>query len=243
MITAQQTLYTKMFVPRQTPRQLPRGKSQRGLINGWKPLWGMQPNFESQIHKGNIMKLSEFRGWAIEYGETNFSRKTAEWYKNSFDALIKHIGDKNVEKMKPIDLETFKTKRKKEVTDSTVNINMRAIKSCFRKAFDLELIRRNPAEKVKAIHEVEQSPLYLTEEDAKGFLRATQTEPWFGKIVLFAMQTGLRRGEITNLRKTDFDRVNRVLHVHSTANYRVKFGKVRTMLRSMTWRYRLSWSV
>ncbi len=165
-------------------RQLPRGKSQRGLINGWKPLWGMQPNFESQIDKGKIMKLSEFRGWAIEYGETNFSRKTAEWYKNSFDALIKHIGDRDVEKLKPIDLETFKTKRKKEVTDSTVNINLRAIKSCFRKAFDLELIERNPSERIKGIHEVEQPPLYLTEEDAQGFLHATQREPWFGKIVL-----------------------------------------------------------
>ncbi len=173
------------------------------------------------------MKLSEFRSWAIEYGDTNFSRKTAEWYKNAFDALMKHIGDKDVEKVKPIDLETFKTKRKKEVTDSTVNINLRAIESCFRKAFELELIAKNPASGIKPIREVEQAPLYLTEEDTKKFLLATQREPWLGKVVLCAMQTGLRRGEITNLRKSDVDIPNRVIHVHSTANYRVKFGKMR----------------
>ncbi len=173
------------------------------------------------------MKLSEFRDWAVEYGDTNLSEKTAEWYKNAFDALIKHIGDKEVENVKPIDLETFKTQRKKEVADSTVNINVRAIKSCFRKAKELELIAKNPAEKLKPIREVEQSPVFLSQEDAKRFLQATQREPWFGKIVLFAMQTGLRRGEITNLLKSDADLVNRVIRVQSSAGYRVKCGKKR----------------
>lgn len=175
------------------------------------------------------MKISEFRDWAVEYGETNFSKKTAEWYKVSLNALIKHVGDKEILKVTPIDLEQFKTKRKKEVTDATVNNNVRGIKSCFRKASDLELIAKNPAAKIRGIREEEQAPVYLTEEDAKRFLETTMCEPWFGKIVLFAMQTGLRRGEITNLKKEDVDLANKVIHVHSTAGYKVKFGKRRVV--------------
>lgn len=173
------------------------------------------------------MKISELRDWAVEYGETNFSRKTAEWYRVSLNALIKHVGDKDVKKTVPADIERFKTQRKKEVSDATVNNNVRGIKSCFRKAFELELITKNPAAKIRGIREEEQAPVYLTQEDAAMFLQATMREPWFGKIVLFSMQTGLRRGEITNLRKEDFDRVHKVMDVHSTSSYKVKFGKRR----------------
>ncbi len=173
------------------------------------------------------MRISELRDWAVEYGETNFSMKTAEWYRVSLNALIKHVGDKDVKKTVPADIERFKTLRKKEVSDATVNNNVRGIKSCFRKAFELELITKNPAAKIRGIREEEQAPVYLTQEDAEMFLQSTMREPWFGKIVLFSMQTGLRRGEITNLKKEDADLANKVVSVHSTAGYKVKFGKRR----------------
>ncbi|HEY9167054.1 MAG TPA: tyrosine-type recombinase/integrase [Candidatus Kryptonia bacterium] len=175
------------------------------------------------------MLLSEFRNWAVEYGETNFSKKTAEWYRISLDSLIKLIGDKEVTSVTPLEIEKYKTLRKKDVAEATVNINLRAIKSCFRKAFELELLQKNPTEKIKGIREADQCPLYLTNKEASEFLGAAQREQWFGKIVLFAIQTGLRRGEITNLLKKDVDIANRVMQVHSTTGYRVKFGKRRVV--------------
>ncbi len=206
----------------------------------------MRINANTHKRRGKEMKLSEFIIWLVPFAETNYSEKTAEWYRVSLNALIKHVGDLDIRNVTPFDLEKFKMQRKKEVSAATVNNNIRAIKSCFGKATTLELIKKDPTKKVKAIREEEQAPVYLSESDYKTFLRAMMDEPWFGKVVLFAIETGLRRGEITNLRKEDVDLPNKLINIHSNTSYRVKFGKRRVVtlnevsLQIVTERMRLS---
>lgn len=54
-------------------------------------------------------------------------------------------------------------------------------------------------------------------------------EPWLKEIVLFALSTGMRRSEITNLTWDRVDLVRRVVTVESSQTFLVKAGKKRTI--------------
>ena len=104
-----------------------------------------------------------------------------------------------------MDLEKFKEKRRLEnVSDVTINIDVRTLKAAIQLALDWKLIQEHPFEKAKPIRTTQKTKSYFTDEEIVKLLNAIKDE-WFAGIVKFAILTGLRRGEILNLTWGDFD--------------------------------------
>jgi integrase len=74
----------------------------------------------------------------------------------------------------------------------------------------------------------ESSPVFFTKEDFQKLLNVIK-QAWLKEAVVFTVLTGLRRGELINLRWQDVDLQRRVLIVQSNPTFKTKQGKKRTL--------------
>lgn len=73
-----------------------------------------------------------------------------------------------------------------------------------------------------------EPPPYLTEEELQKVLREVR-DLWLKRIVIFASMTGLRLGELLNLKWEDINLDTKTIIIKSSDNYRVKCGKMRVL--------------
>jgi integrase len=74
----------------------------------------------------------------------------------------------------------------------------------------------------------EKPPAYLCREDFGRLISAIE-KPWLKDLVVVAVSTGLRRGELLNLRWVNVDFANRLIHIQSSDGFRTKAGKRRAV--------------
>ncbi len=75
--------------------------------------------------------------------------------------------------------------------------------------------------------------MYLTKQDFERLL-AVIKENWLKEIIVFAVSTGLRRGELLNLKWSNVDMQRKLLYIESSPTFRTKAGKRRTIPLSDT---------
>jgi len=165
----------------------------------------------------------------LAYVQTNFAKKTlrnAERVMRKFEEMF---GDRPLASLTFGDLEKYKSARQAEgVSTATINIDTKTIKAAFAVAVDLAALASNPFVKVKPIKANQRKPAHLTEDD---FVKLIQSidKPWLLDIVRIGVLTGMRLGEIMNLRWSDYDAANKEINIVSSDLYRVKGGKMRTI--------------
>jgi integrase len=105
---------------------------------------------------------------------------------------------------------------------------VRTLKAAFQLAEDWGKINSNPFKKVKEIKVPLKNPrpISRTEFDA---LCTAMTGDWLLDIVKFAVLTGLRLGEILNLKWDNVDLSNRRITIESSEGDQVKCGKCRVV--------------
>jgi integrase len=124
-------------------------------------------------------------------------------------------------------LEQFKARRKEtRVSSSTINIDIRTIKAAFALAVDWGRITRNPFVKAKQLKVDQKAKRVLSPEEFEKILAAIR-EDWLHDIIAFNVLTGLRLGEVMNLKWADYDAAKQEITVQSSSGYRVKGGKMR----------------
>ncbi len=172
--------------------------------------------------------FEEFEFDYLEYVGTNLSPKTYDNAARVMKLFGEFIGRKKLAELKPDDLEEYKKWRKGKVMDSTVNIDMRTLKAALQVAVDWGRIESNPFRQVRQIRGTRKLIRPLTKEE---FVRLYDKieEPWLKDIIVFAVLTGLRRGEIMNLQWKDVDLERKTITIQSSEEYRVKHGKVRVL--------------
>jgi integrase len=86
------------------------------------------------------------------------------------------------------------------------------------KSHRLNMLKRpnpkNPFVGARPAFTPQQSPVFCTKEDVQK-LMATVSEQWLKDSIVFAVLTGMRRGEIVNLRRKDVNMDNRTLKIES----------------------------
>jgi integrase len=90
------------------------------------------------------------------------------------------------------------------------------------------LIEKNPVMDIAFVPIPEKAPAFLTFEKLDQLLRSIKEE-WFREMVAFAVTTGLRRSEITNLKWENVDFNRRVVTVVSSPSFKVKAGRRRVV--------------
>jgi len=169
--------------------------------------------------------LTLFEFWEQHYKpyiKANNKLSTYEDKCKKINIIYEAFGnDTPLSKITTADIERFKNNRKNMVSASTVNRNLSLIKHIFSLAVHLELIFDNPAKKVRKFSENNSRIRYLTVEEAERLLGVCKREDkpeYIYTLVLLALNSGMRRGELLNLTWDDIEIENNLIHIKDSKN-------------------------
>jgi integrase/recombinase XerC len=172
--------------------------------------------------------LSQFTTQLLTYLESNLAASTVKLYKGAFKKFISLMGNLNVGEITPQHVEEYKLLRAKEVSPVKVNIDFRNLRAALNVAINWKVIEENPFKKCKQLRIPPQKPTYLTHEEFNK-IRGIIDQKWYEEIIVFAVSTMMRLGEIVNLQWTSVDLERREITVENTDEFRVKTHKPRTI--------------
>ncbi len=112
------------------------------------------------------------------------------------------------------------------VSAVTVNIELRHLRAAMSVAVRWKLLPSNPFSGVRLLRIPEKAPAFLSYSEFRALLAAAAAD-WFREILIVAVSTGLRRGELLNLTWGDVDLDRRLIHVENRGAFVTKTGKRR----------------
>jgi len=144
--------------------------------------------------------------------------------KLSVKHLNKFFGNKLVHQITREAIEDYQNKRLDDgVVSGTVNREVACLKTIFNKAVDWKVVKFSPARKIKMLKESPPIVRYLSREEIGKLLKACKISEsskykktaakHLYPIVFTALNTGMRLGEILNLKWRDIDFMNGFIHI------------------------------
>ena len=142
-----------------------------------------------------IPTFAEFAQEYLEYAKQNKKSWDRDMY--SLRKLVPFFGSYKLSEISPILIEKYKLKRKDIVSDRTVNIELVLLKRMFYLGISWNRCESNPMHKVSLFKQAEPKERILTQDEEKKLLDASPEH--LRPIIITALQTGMRYGEILNL--------------------------------------------
>ena len=134
-------------------------------------------------------------------------KRTISYIKN----LSKFFGNCYISEISPLAIEKYKSSRIEKVKPATVNRDLDVLRSMFNRAIEWGMMKVNPAQNVKRFSVDNTRVRFLTEEEIKRLLEACSGD--LLGIVILALNTGMRRGEIFGLRWEYIDLENGIINL------------------------------
>ncbi len=147
--------------------------------------------------------LGEFGDRYMEHAKTN----KRSWLRD--EQMLEHLysffgKERQLTEVRPVDIEGYKAKRRAKVSGSTVNRELALLKRMFNLAITWDLfLDANPVRKVQFFREFNTGLRVVSAEEEKSLLQ--NASPYLQDLMRFAVNTGLRVGEIFSLRWSDVD--------------------------------------
>lgn len=171
-------------------------------------------------------RLSQYAEEFLAHAETKYAIKTIRLYKDALEDLMEHVGDIPLDMVTVRNVDKFMARRAKKVKPITVNKELSTLKAAFNQAIRWEYIEKNPFTGTKRLRVPEKAPVYFTREEYAVLLAGIQGH-WLSDLVIVAMNTGLRQGELLTLTWQNVDLDRKIIRVVNTATFRTKTGKHR----------------
>lgn len=166
------------------------------------------------------ISLEAFGERYLEYAKTN----KRSWLRDEqmLRPLKEFLGpETQLLDIKARDIEGYKTHRRQQVSGSTVNRELALLKHMFNMAFNWDMhLGPNPVRRVKYFQEVNTGFRVLKPEEEKRLLE--NATPAIQDIVIFALNTGSRIGEIFSLRWQEVDLDNGVINSFAHKNQKLR---------------------
>ena len=161
------------------------------------------------------------------------------WVHDEFRSrpLIKALGNKPMDEISPILIEKYKRDRRTSKTarggdraPSTVNRELELLSKAFSLAIDQGLSISNPCRKVKRFREDNERNRYLSDQEEERLLSVlTGPRADLRPVVILAIHTGMRRGELLSLRWANVDFERGLIHVMNSQREQTKSGHSRSI--------------
>lgn len=180
----------------------------------------------ARLERKTVLTVEEFGKILSERVAVTHAKSTIQIYKRSLHNLRKVVGNIDIRKLIHSDGERFKLSRADEVSLTTVNIELRALKAAFNMAVNLDYLSENPFKKVKLLKIPYEEPKFLTKDEFQKLVGIIRDED-IRDIVIVGVLTMLRRGELINLTWDDIDFNHRFLRIRSKDGFKVKGGRPR----------------
>ena len=174
--------------------------------------------------KRKVRKMT-FNELATEYLENYAKINNLSWKRvgTCLNALKRFFGACYLSDVSPYLIEKYKAKRLNDaLMTSSVNRELSVLKRAFNLGITWEMAEQNPVQKVRFLRQPEPRERVLTEEEERRLLEASSEH--LKPIICMALQTGMRKSEIANLRWEEVDLETREIEVVKT-----KSGRKRTI--------------
>lgn len=152
--------------------------------------------------------------------------------------LLKFFGDKHLGQIRSGDVQAYIDARIREpkqkanpptkgpttagsLRPRTVNIEVNTLSAIFREAVKRGLVDKNPVKGVRKLPEENIIIRYLSADEEKRLLEACS--PSLHSIVMVALHTGMRLGELLHLEWKDVDFEQRLIRVKLTKSHRTRY--------------------
>ena len=178
-----------------------------------------------KIAKGEYLGVYEekkipFDKYAEQYLDYSKANKAWSTYNRqdriSIARLKAYFKDKYIYEITPQMIEKYKAKRLEKVKPATVNRELACLKHMFTMAIKWGYVKTNPAKEVKLLKEPPGRLRYLKPEEVKALLASCPDH--IRPIVVTALNTGMRKGELQELKWADVDFKNRKITVINAKN-------------------------
>lgn len=179
------------------------------------------------------LRLRDFSNRYLEYSRTN--KKSHERDFHSLKHLNAYFGNKRLAEITPWLIEKYKRKRSKEAKPATVNRELACLKHLFSMAIKWNEATDNPVRKVKLFKEKNESLRYLSIGEISRLVDHCNDD--LKPIVITAIHTGMRKGELLNLTWDMVDLHQNMITLADTKNDEVRkipmTGKLTELFESL----------
>jgi integrase len=117
---------------------------------------------------------------------------------------VRDLGSKPLGQITRAELETWQREMRLKCKPSTVNRELGRLRHMFNRAVDWGMLEESPMEGLKFLRENNARQRYLSLEECERLIQAC-ISPRVQAIVVIALHTGMRLGEILSLRHHDLD--------------------------------------
>jgi len=169
------------------------------------------------------MPLEEYLNkWINDYAKPNVAPTTFQKYIYSLEKVVAIIGEVKMNKLKPYHIQEMMNElNKSKLGSSTITTVYNVLNNALEKAVLWEIITNNPCRAISPPKQEKKEMKILNQEEVLILLKNLK-EP-LRLVVLIAINTGLRRGEILGLEWSNVDFENKKIHiVNSIVNIRGK---------------------
>ena len=174
-------------------------------------------------------ETTKFEKWATTWLTTYKQGKVkANTYKETYEHTVKnylipYFENIDLDKIKPIDVQTFFNKQAEQYSQSALNKMYLCLKGMFDKALDNGIVPKNPTKgiEVKSAQKPTEKRTY-TQEQYDMVIEFARDHP-LGHVIRLMLEVGLRCSELCGVQYRDFDLWNKTIHLHrscTTVNYR-----------------------
>lgn len=153
------------------------------------------------------------------------------------EQMLRHLqnffgSERELSEITPVEIEGYKLSRRKEVSGSTVNRELALLKRMFNLAIDWDFFRDiNPVRRVKFFRELNTGVRVVSPEEEGKLLR--NAAPYIQDVIRFALNTGLRTGEIFTLRWSHVDFEKSILNVFALKTQKTRAVPINSEARKV----------
>jgi len=193
----------------------------------------VQVEFRKEYRADFVQKEIMFTEFAEtylnDYAKVNKKSWRSDYYYLNAN-LVPFFNDVFISRLNQYSVEKYKLKRVKDgVQKSTINRELACLRKMLNKAVDWEFLQRNPVSGVKLFSEKDNlKERVLNSEEEQRLLKSSVD--YHRPIIKVAIHSGMRRGEILNLKWQNVDLEKRELRVTNTKSGKARLVPVNEVL-------------
>lgn len=186
---------------------------------------------KAEIAENKFLDIKKEKLILIEDIAKLFLEKHSKVFKKSFkkdisrvNVILKYFRGKYLQHITVDCLNEYVLTKKDKVKTATINRELACLKTIFNKAIEWGYANENPVRKVKLLPENNMRIRYLEKEEIDDLLKACNSLKkaiYLKPIIIIALNTGMRRGEIFNLKWEDA--IQNVIHIRESKSGRGRF--------------------
>lgn len=173
----------------------------------------------------NTISIEDFKNEYVEYVSNTHTSKYTKSVKLSFRMLIQEFGNKDLHLITAKEFDSFLS-RKFRTAKFAAHLYYRTLKASFNKAIVWGYLLENPLKNISLPKTPQKQPTFITVDELNEIIKLTRNKT-IASMINIAFYTGLRKGELINLKWSAVSNNLSILHVKNEDGFTTKNKKER----------------